>query len=164
MISIWTVCTSCRKNNSDTNILKTLCTMDILPIFSVDNLRLLRKTNYQFQKVAIKHEVRAVKKKQFVVLISSRVINLIRYCLILSFLLLKEYINYKILKISNHSFRDFLNYFIYKSEHLNVLLGVWAIWCFSQQTYRITCRLWYYNFKSWSGSFLFKLRLLKSKE
>lgn len=36
--------------------------MDILPIFSVDNLRLLRKTNYQFQKVAIKHEVRAVKK------------------------------------------------------------------------------------------------------
>lgn len=81
--------------------------MDILPIFSVDNLRLLRKTNYQFQKVAIKHEVRAVKKK-FVVLISSRVINFIRYCLILSFLLLKEYINYKILKISNHSFRDFL--------------------------------------------------------
>lgn len=67
MLSILLVCRSCRKNNPDTNIPKTLalCTMDILSIICVVHLILLRKTNYQSQKVTIKHGMRAVKNPDF---------------------------------------------------------------------------------------------------
>lgn len=69
MLSILLVCRSCRKNNPDTNIPKTLalCTMDILSIICVVRLILLRKTNYQSKKVTIKHGMRAVKKTRFLV-------------------------------------------------------------------------------------------------
>lgn len=89
MLSIFIVCRSCRKKNPDTNIPKTLCTMNIMPNICVAHLILLRKTNYQSQKVTIKHGLRAVKNPICFVDISSRVIDFIRYCLCLSFPLFK---------------------------------------------------------------------------
>lgn len=91
MFRVFIVCRSCRKKNPDTNIPKTLalCTMNILPNICVVHLIVLPKTNYQSQKVTIKHGLRAVKNPICFVDISSRVIDFIRYCLCLSFPLFK---------------------------------------------------------------------------
>lgn len=64
--------------------------------------------------------------------VSSRVININRYCPILFFLLMKKHIIYELLKISHYFTSLFSKYSIYQDEHLEVVLSVYNKTCAKQ--------------------------------